>query len=78
PRLASVTIGSGVSSIGNMAFYRCPLLKSVTCLATLPPTLYDDNFDAASDVLRVPSGSLTNYSYIKSWADKFSSIVAIP
>lgn len=57
--LESVVIGSGITDIGGSAFSSCPLLSDITCLAETPPTLgaYVFNNNAASGVLKVPTGS---------------------
>jgi hypothetical protein len=76
--LESVTLGSGLQTIGEFAFYPCDALKTVTCLATTPPTLGASNFRASDDALRVRSGSLTAYTGNATWKAAFMYIVALP
>jgi hypothetical protein len=76
--LESVTIGSGLTSIKWYAFYNCPALTDVTCLATTPPTLDSYNFgEIGTDVLHVPAASVDAYKNVGVWNDAFASIEAI-
>jgi hypothetical protein len=79
----SVTIGSGVTSIGNQAFSWSTGLTSVTVLATTPPTLeyWVFNNTHASLQIFVPAGSVAAYQL--AWGPELpapgaSRIVAIP
>ena len=65
--LTSVTIGSGITYIGDCAFHYCSSLENVTVNPTTPPTLFHDNaFDDTNDCpIYVPSESL--FDYQQSW-----------
>ena len=56
-KLINLTIGSGVTSIGEDAFRFCPKLKTVRCNTIFPPALGARNFDAVGDKLIVPYDS---------------------
>ena len=75
--LVSLTIGSGVTSIGASAFGGCGSLVNVTCYATTPPTLYNYNFTASNDTLKVPSASVSAYQSATAWANAFTTITSI-
>ena len=49
PKLASVTIGNGIKSIGEEAFGYCWALKKVYCYATTPPTCGNSAFEDPSN-----------------------------
>lgn len=54
--LTSVTIGAGVSTIEDKAFYRCTGLKNMFFRSNIPPTQGTETFYAVSDfVLYVPA-----------------------
>ena len=57
--LTSCTIGSGVISIGNAAFYECSSLTSIVSNRTTAPGIKDTTFQGVktSGTLTVPSGS---------------------
>ena len=57
--LTTVTIGNGVTSIGNQAFQNCRNLASITSLATTAPTIQSNTFQdvKTGGTLTVPSGS---------------------
>ncbi len=59
----SVTIDDSVTSLANLAFYKCSYLNSITMESSTPPTLGGDVFTNISSTakLYVPSGSKTNY-----------------
>lgn len=77
--LASVTIGDKITSIGDGAFYYCKNLKSVTCLATTPPTLGSDAFNNTNDCpIYVPAESVETYKAANGWSTYASRIQAIP
>lgn len=81
--LGKVVIGKNVTSIGSTCFLYCPDINVVSCLAEVPPTLYDSSgyltFD--SDVyeyatLRVPYDSHDEYySNARGW-NQFNTVVS--
>ncbi|MDR2882373.1 MAG: leucine-rich repeat protein [Alistipes sp.] len=73
--LVNLTIGSGVTSIGNAAFMDCTFLRTVFCLATTPPTLGTGNFTTNGDFLFVPYGKYNTYADNTAWRAAFSSIM---
>lgn len=65
--LLSVTIGDGVTYIGNLAFSQCFRLSMVNSRATIAPTLHNNNanncvFQPGYPIVNIPCGSITSYS----------------
>jgi len=79
--LISVTIGSGVTSIGIQAFVLCNGLSLVICHAVTPPTATDASFifyyTHESLQIKVPAGSVTAYKTASGWSAYASRISAI-
>ncbi len=79
--LSTITIGSGVTSIGYFAFSNLMIepwpsrkLESVTCYATTPPTCgFDESFtelwDKEQVPLYVPAESVDAYKAAEDWKD---------
>ena len=69
--LAQVTIGSGVKSIEEYAFSGCQALEKITCLATTPPVMKDENcFDEecySDATLFVPTEVIDVYASNTTW-----------
>ncbi len=68
--LASIIIGSGVTSIGEYAFY-CPVLTDIYCSAEAVPSTPLDAFEGSnieSATLHVPDVSLESYSSTAPWS----------
>lgn len=76
--MLSVTIGDRITSIGATAFDYCKNLKSVTCLATTPPTLGSYAFydNASGRKIYVPAASVEAYK--TAWSEYAADIEAIP
>ena len=72
--LESITVPSSVTSIGVL--YDCGNLKSITCLATIPPS-FDGADIPSSCVLRVPAESVIAYRKAKGWKT-FVTIQGLP
>ncbi len=80
--LTSVSIGSGVRTIGDFAFCFCENLRYVICRATTPPTVYECTFKIMSGSglgldfvqLYVPSSAYWSSAY---W-NQFGNISSIP
>lgn len=68
--LKSITLGSGVESIGSKAFMKCLSLTDITTLAEVPPTLTDDAFSNTNKgniTLTVPFGTADAYKAARNW-----------
>lgn len=77
--MLSVTIGDRITSIGSRAFNSCIKLKSITCLATTPPTLGSGAFGSKNDCpIYVPAESVEAYKAASGWNAYTSRIQAIP
>jgi len=79
--IATLSIPSTVTSIGNDAFRGLTYCTSITCLATTPPTIGTNCFDkTAGDhsgcTIYVPSTNVNDYK--TAWSDYASRIEAIP
>ena len=77
--LTSVTIGSGVNSIDQQAFARCPELTDVYCCADNVPSTKSDAFIGSYPeyiTLHVPANSLNTYKTTVPWSGfgKFVSL----
>ena len=77
--MLSVTIGDRITNIGLLAFNSCSKLKSVTCLATTPPTLGMNPFESRAEFpIYVPAESVEAYKAASGWSAYASRIQAIP
>lgn len=73
--LTSIEIPASVTSIGDQAFYECSGLTSITCNATTPPTLGNNQsaFSRTNNCpIYVPCESVTTYK--SSWSNYSSRI----
>lgn len=74
--LTNVTLGSGVTSIGDIAFHNAPI-RQLRCYAVVPPKLTAPSFSAdlvKGATLYVPAG--TGMAYAESdWKVYFENIV---
>ena len=81
-KLSSVTMPSSVTSVGTQAFYNCPIIESVTCLATTPPSTSTNGIDMFNtnvyihSPLYVPMGTEKSYMYDQSWG-QFINVIGI-
>ncbi len=73
-----IVIESGITGIGDNAFYGCTNVQSITCYAVEPPTCGTDAFGGIdpSGLLSVPEGSIPAYQTANQWQD-FLEIQAI-
>ena len=75
--LATITIPESVTSIEFQAFSMCPSLTNVTCLAIIPPSVYQSSFSSySSATLTVPKNSVSAYQANEFWS-QFSNIVGM-
>lgn len=79
-RLIKVDIGSGISSIGQLSFYECGSLKTITIRAINPPSLDSQAWrkNYALTAIYVPAESVDLYKAAANWSEKASIIQAIP
>ena len=77
-KISAVTIGEHVTEIQMRAFQQCSNLKSVTILATTPPTLGSNAFWGIDDqTIYVPSASVETYKAASGWSTYADRIRAI-
>jgi len=72
--LTSITIPNSVTSIGCFAFESCNSLKSITCLASIPPICGVEvfyGFYQSTCMLKVPEASIALYKAADQWKDFF-------
>jgi uncharacterized repeat protein (TIGR02543 family) len=74
--LTSVTLGSGVTSIGNAAFHGCDKIQEVTAYMPTPPAAISCGINPAKVTLYVPAEYIGTYSNSVWWED-FKKIRAI-
>ena len=75
--LTKVTIPESVNQIGVCAFYSCPALQTIECLAVTPPRiLSDETFSPYNATLYVPHGSVESYADATYWSN-FTNILEI-
>lgn len=69
--LTSISLPSSITSIGYYSFYNCESLTSVSCYATVPPTLESYVFEGIKDnlVIFVPAESIDLYQEANGWKD---------
>ena len=78
--LTTLTIPAGVTTIESYAFYDCPGFTKMTVLATVPPTIVDEdvfynvNFDIP---VYVPAASLAAYQAAAVWKDFNLQAIAV-
>ena len=72
--LSSITIPNGVTSIGDSAFNSCNALSSITFESTTPPDLGGDLGISTACVIRVPQGTLSDYTSASDYPDPSSYI----
>ena len=77
--LTSITIGSGVKTIGDLAFSDCQELKDVYCYAKSVPNTSEIAFIYSTDnaILHVLQTSIDAYKNAVPWSE-FKEIVALP
>lgn len=78
--LSSVTLGSGLTGMGEYVFYNSSNINKITCHAAIPPYLGGAVFgelDLTDISLYVPRGSVNVYLQTEQWQD-FYTIKPIP
>lgn len=78
--LATVDLGSGVTSIGSDCFRNCASLTSLTVRATSVPSLNTtlSGYGAFNPTIYVPAVSVEDYKAAAVWSNYAASITAIP
>ena len=73
--LTALTISMNVKSIGGAAFGNCGKLVTITCRATIPPTIETNTFHGVdiSIPVYVPKGSVEAYQTAEHW-NRFTNI----
>ena len=70
--LTTLTIPAGVTTIESYAFYDCPGFTKMTVLATVPPTIADEDvfYNVNRDIpVYVPAASLADYQAADVWKE---------
>lgn len=68
--LNNVIIGKNVSSMGSTVFNSCQSLKTLTILATTPPSLSNTNaISTATTKIYIPVGTLSAYQNATNWSN---------
>ena len=67
--LASITIPNGVESIGSGTFFDCQALSLITFEPTTPPTLDNVSGIPTTCIIRVPQGTLSDYTSAEYYPD---------
>lgn len=75
--LTSIVIPDMTYRIGDSAFKGCSSLKNVTCLATTPPSISENTFDASVENIYVPASSVASYKLKLGWKNFSSKIQSI-
>lgn len=77
--ILNITFGAGLTSIGANAFAYLANAVSVTCLATIPPTIQASTFTGIKSTVKyyVPTASLATYKAAPIWKTFASKIYAI-
>ena len=61
-RIATIEIGSGLTTMGDQVFFGCSVLSSITIYATTPPTIGNDLLTGAPNaIFYVPDASVNAY-----------------
>lgn len=79
--LLTITVGTGITSIGTEAFIRTDHLNSITILNPVPPTIMANTFNGMNNkhyVIYVPAESVSAYQSATNWSSIASRIQAIP
>ena len=78
--LTSLVLGKNIRSIGKLPLNCCSAMRSLTCMATVPPVLSADICESIVynyGTLYVPVGSVEAYKAADYWK-KFKNIVGVP
>lgn len=76
--LKRITIGSGITSIGNQATTNSAGIQSITIKATTPPTIAELTWQSTNCPIYVPSESVDAYKAATNWSTYADRIQAIP
>lgn len=72
--LKAITIPNSVTTIGNKVFSNCGLLTSITFKSNIPPALSGDLGIMNYCIIRVPQGTLSDYTSASNYPDPSSYI----
>ena len=76
--LKYVCLGSGLTSIGNYAFYDCQDLEYIGCYASAPPTVGSGAFSGVTPTaIYVPTDYIGDYQTADGWST-FTAVIGYP
>ncbi len=65
--IITMTIPESITSIGEYAFQSCSTMVEITCLATIPPVIYENTFWAVTAPIYVPD--ISAYQNAPYWSE---------
>lgn len=77
-KLKRITIGSGITSIGNQATTNSTGIQSITVKATTPPAISELTWQSTTCPIYVPAESVEAYKTTGNWVTYADRIQAIP
>ena len=76
-KLAELTLPAALTTVDNYAIYQMDALRSLTCLATTPPTVSSNNGIPSACQIYVPASVVNSYKSYTWWSNYASRIQAI-
>ena len=76
--LKQITIGSGITSIGNQVTVNSYSIQSITINATTPPTISESTWQSTTCPIYVPAESVDAYKTATNWSALADRIQPIP
>lgn len=77
-KLAEITLPATLATVDNYAIYQMDALRSLTCLATTPPTVSSNNGIPSACQIYVPASAVNSYKSATWWSNYASRISPIP